>query len=315
MGTSNSQAHAALSRGLTGYQGAIERSYAPMEIAPASPGRRFAWAVDGRRCGALGFTRIYARGAVRARLPESPGDGNFILTYVQGGAFEFEQDGRHAVCDTNSLVLMNATRSLEAAQGGLADLLSIVIPASLLRCRLPAIDEFCTRAIPASAGASAMLRDLMQSSWRERDWFAQPASAVLPGMLVNLLQPVFAETTTLSAPPRVSLHHQALKAVIERELRNPDLSPDLIAAELGMSRSYLFALTRQLGTTVRRLIIETRLDACRAALGDPSWAGFTITELALAFGFQDQAHFSRRFTARFGMAPRTCRARRDAPLR
>ncbi|MGE3773855.1 MAG: helix-turn-helix domain-containing protein [Gammaproteobacteria bacterium] len=87
----------------------------------------------------------------------------------------------------------------------------------------------------------------------------------------------------------------------------PELSPDLIARELGLSRSRLFALTRQFGTSVRRLIIDTRLDLSRAALADPAWAHCTVTELAFAFGFQDLAHFSRRFTARFGVSPRASR--------
>ena len=302
----------ALSKGLRGYQGAIGHAYAPMEIAPESPGKRYAWAVEGRRCGALGVTRIYARGRIRARIPESSlGDepGNFILTYVRGGGFEFVQGRDHAVCASNSLVLMNATRPLEAEQNGVADLLSIVMPASTVLPRLPAIGQLCTRALPAGTGAAAILRDVMQSCWRERESLGAQSGHVLPGVVLPLLQAVFADVAASDDEHRRVLrpHHDIL-TVIERDLRNPDLCPDLVAQRLGISRSHLFALTRQLGTTVRRLIIDTRLEACRVALLDPSSSRLTITELALAFGFQDQAHFSRRFAARYGLPPRDYRA-------
>ncbi len=302
----------ALSRSLRGYEGAIADAYAPLKIAPGTPRGSYAWRVEGARCGALGFTHIYARGSIQGRIPSdrrSDAQGNYVLTYVQDGAFEFEQDGRHAACGAGTLVLMDATRPLLAGQHALADLLSIVIPASLLTHRIPSADALCTCPLSVRDGAAALLRDFMLSSWRERAWFAQASSTVVPGIVIDLLQASFGRLRAASprAAIRASEHWQSLCALVEREVRNPDLTPDFIARELGLSRSRLFALTRQFGTSVRRLIIDTRLDACRAALDDAAWAHSTITDLAIAFGFQDLAHFSRRFTARFGMSPRASR--------
>lgn len=303
-----------LARSLNGYETAIMQAYAPMQVAPETPGHRYAWSVQGRRCGALGFTRIYARGAITARIPEvvSPHKRrDVVLTYVQQGAFEFEQGGRHAHCVPGSLVLMNTTRPLEATQDGIADLLSIVIPAEIVRAQLPAFERLCTTVVDASSGAPAVLRDLMQSCWRERWDLGSGAALAMPRAIVGLFEAVFGSAGNVVRVSRTRRDFRvAVREVIADELANPELTPALVAARLGISRSSLFALTRELGTTVRHLIIDTRLEAAAVALREPVWAAMTVTELALTFGFQDPAHFSRRFTARFGMPPREFRARR-----
>jgi len=51
-----------------------------------------------------------------------------------------------------------------------------------------------------------------------------------------------------------------------------------------------------------------RLDATRRDLCDPALAARSISEIAFAWGFNDAAHFSRAFRARFGRSPRELRA-------
>ena len=47
----------------------------------------------------------------------------------------------------------------------------------------------------------------------------------------------------------------------------------------------------------------------RADLEDPRQRARSITEIALRWGFNDSAHFSRTFRARFGLSPRAVRGR------
>ena len=46
----------------------------------------------------------------------------------------------------------------------------------------------------------------------------------------------------------------------------------------------------------------------RDSLCDPALAARSISEIAVAWGFNDAAHFSRAFRARFGRSPRELRA-------
>lgn len=304
----------ALHRGIEGYEGAIVRAYAPMRVVSANPGERHRWAVDDARCGELRVTRIFAEGAIRAHIPRDPtgaSGGQMLLTYVESGAFRFEQAGQSAQCAAGSMVLMDASQPLRAAQDGLAKLLSIVFPAPRLRAEVSHLEQRCTVPVEVKPGTPSVLRDLMQCAWRERDALSQEGTTPLPRLFGKLIETVFPDQPGHRRGARQA-HLPAVREIIRSELRNPELSPRLIAARLGLSTSYLFSLAREAGTSVHEAIIEARLEACREALSSPAWATVTITEIALDFGFQDPAHFSKRFRARFGEPPSAMRARRGS---
>ena len=68
--------------------------------------------------------------------------------------------------------------------------------------------------------------------------------------------------------------------------------------------------------SIARWIWSVRLERCHRDLADPALAGRSVTDIAFAWGFNDLAHFSRSFRARYGESPRTFRARTlSAPLR
>lgn len=50
-----------------------------------------------------------------------------------------------------------------------------------------------------------------------------------------------------------------------------------------------------------------RPDLARRELSDPLHASRSVSDIAFACGFNDAAHFSRSFRARFGCAPRVLR--------
>ena len=85
---------------------------------------------------------------------------------------------------------------------------------------------------------------------------------------------------------------------------SPVRSAQLDAAS-GLSR---FDLARQfravVGTSPYRYSIMRRLDAARIQMGRQE----SLVDIALNAGFADQAHFTRMFTARFGITPGRYRA-------
>lgn len=299
----------ALHRGIEGYEGAIVRAYAPMRVSSASRGERHRWAVEDAPCGELRVTRIFAEGAIRAYIPRDPApvsDGQVLLTYVERGAFQFEQAGQSAECAAGSMVLMDASHPLRAEQSGLAQLLSIVFPAPRLRAEASHLEQRCTVPVQVTPGTPSVLRDLMQCAWRERKALSREGTTPLPKLFGKLIEAVFPDQPGHRRGTRQA-HLPAVREIIRSELRNPQLSPRLIAARLGLSTSYLFSLAREAGTSVHEAIIEARLEACREALSAPAWSSATITEIALEFGFQDPTHFSKRFRARFGRPPSSMR--------
>jgi AraC-like DNA-binding protein len=303
------QSAVTLHRGIEGYEGAIIESYAPMRVAPARTDAAHRWSVEDASCGELRLTRIFAEGAIRAHIPRTDRahcTGKMLLTYVEGGAFRFEQHGQRADCATGSLVLMDATQPLAAAQDGVAALLSIVFPAQRLRAEVPLLARRCTAPVSVKVGTRAVLRDLMQSVWRERKALADDGADTLPRLFGRLIEEVFPDRSTGQRVAREA-HLPAVHHLIREELRNPALSPAHIARRLGLSTSYLFALAREAGISLHEEIMQARLDATREALCAPAWSTASVTDIALDFGFQDPAHFARRFRARFGCTPSAMR--------
>ncbi len=94
---------------------------------------------------------------------------------------------------------------------------------------------------------------------------------------------------------------------IEINIRHPQLSPALIARHHHISERYQRMLFASTGTTVSRYILEQRLALCREALENKSLRDYSITQIAFSYGFNDAAHFSRKFKERYGAPPKEYR--------
>ena len=122
-----------------------------------------------------------------------------------------------------------------------------------------------------------------------------------------------AQEDILNGSPLLCSRNARVRLRIERDLRDPALSPSRIAARLRMSPRYLRAIFAASNETVSAYILRRRLEECARELADPARARASITEIAFGWGFNDAAHFSRAFRGRFGCSPREWRQRGGGP--
>ena len=99
------------------------------------------------------------------------------------------------------------------------------------------------------------------------------------------------------------------KAIIESHLHDHALNTEKVAELVGISPRYLQDLFHEGGTTVSDFIWQRRLEKSRRDLGDPLRATDSIAQIALACGFADFGHLSRRYKDAFGASPREDRMR------
>lgn len=92
-----------------------------------------------------------------------------------------------------------------------------------------------------------------------------------------------------------------------RELSDPALSPDTIAASIGVSRRQLYRMFSDLGLTPSSWIWLLRIEEAHARMCSPSWSTQSLTQIAFDVGFNDMAHFSRAYRAKYGRTPRESR--------
>lgn len=102
-------------------------------------------------------------------------------------------------------------------------------------------------------------------------------------------------------------HFRRVALAIDRRLAEVDLHPADIAREEGMSPRYLHKLFAQRGESFLEYLKAQRLERCRADLLDPNYDAESISSIGQRWGFRDQAHFSRSFTAAFSATPTAVR--------
>jgi AraC-like DNA-binding protein len=105
-------------------------------------------------------------------------------------------------------------------------------------------------------------------------------------------------------------HREQIKACARSRLRDPALTVASIAAQLRVSPSTLHRAWAGEACSMAEWIWSQRLDAARRDLCDPNFAARSVSEIAFSWGFNDAAHFSRAFRARFACSARELRGGR-----
>jgi len=187
---------------------------------------------------------------------------------------------------------------------------SIGMPKSLIGSYLPVPGVYLGRPMSGLLGvnrlASVMIEclcDQVQSG---------QVSELGPPLVRGILDVVAtAYASSIGSPVSVSAaagsRRVQIRAFIEANLRDPQLTPRYIAAALGISPRYLRLLFSPDDETISRYVTRRRLEEAKCELADTAWRGSTITDIAYHWGFGDAAHFSRVFREQFGLSPRRYR--------
>lgn len=98
-----------------------------------------------------------------------------------------------------------------------------------------------------------------------------------------------------------------MKVYINKNIADPVLSPESVAAAIHISPRYLRSLFASESLTCSRYIAQQRLSMAALMLRDMQCQHLKIIDVAFRCGFQDASHFSRRFSEHFGRSPKVYR--------
>ena len=98
------------------------------------------------------------------------------------------------------------------------------------------------------------------------------------------------------------LFSEKLKAYIEENISNPDLSVLDIAQAMNVSRTVLFVRTKNIfNSSPNNYVLNTRINHAKTLL---TQADIHVAEVAYRCGFSDPKYFSRCFRKLVGMLPK-----------
>jgi AraC-like DNA-binding protein len=231
------------------------------------------------------------------------------LMYLQlRGHTHFTQANDSIEFGRNDIVITDGRRPYHAAlfdDGQFRRQAIAVLPRSFIEARAPWL-----RRRPLSKLASNSVyvdltrRHLLQLT---ADDLTDGELALLTENLCNLLALVdHAETPISRVQPELQL--EALLDFCRRNLHDPALSPDFVAAQFGISTRTLHLRFEKLEQTFGRWLLDARLDASSNALRNPRQHASSISQIAYSCGFNDLSHFNKAFRTRFGASPSEWRA-------
>lgn len=219
------------------------------------------------------------------------------------GQSEIRVRQRRTILSPNEFAILDGSQPFSATMDGRFDQVLVAIPrATFQRMHSGKLGPALT--IHGDEGPEAMLRQLVQSIAGQVQDMTQAEIWRALSAITCLTANLYPETSSRS---EIRLWRQAA-ALIDLELAT--ITAPELAARLLVSRRYLDRVFAAKGVTVSSYLWEQRLLAAAEALRQDQLA--PITRIAFAAGFQDSAHFSRRFKQRFGLTPRDWQQAKDS---
>lgn len=197
---------------------------------------------------------------------------------------------------------------LDIQTGCGSEIVSIAFPTALLSRNLLLQVQAAPEAAMRTGTAAQMCFELARTCIAQAAAVSDAVGATLGDSLAELAKLAIIEQSSgkRGETIRETLRTRIL-GFINRNLADPDLTIERIAARMHCTKRYLHKVFSEEGETLSQYIWSRRLELCRAQLLRPDLSGKSITEIAFACGFSNAAHFSRSFRARFGESPRAFR--------
>lgn len=292
----------------------VNDTFVPLDCH-SDMGPDFFGSVSSVPLGPLMFTRVQA---CRQRVVRTPThiaqarDHFILLALAEQGGGVVRQDNRELTLAPGQFTLYDSTRPYELGFKDAFAQTIIQIPSRLLTSRFGHTHRLTATAYSIDRPLERLTAEFLRGLARIVPEVNPEVADRLCDQALDLLTTALSDRLS-GVDPQSSSHRSGLllrvKAHIAAHLPDPDLSPDRVAAALGISTRYINNLLEDEKTSFRRYVLEQRLDQCRTLLSNSAQANRHIGDIAFAWGFNDLAHFSRSFKNRFGLSPRDWRQR------
>jgi len=230
-----------------------------------------------------------------------------VVFQLKGRAL-IEQCGRELALNPGEWSIYDASKPYVVVNPEAIEFLAMLVPRERLIRAHADVSRFTLFRSSATVGLGKLICTYVGVLLDEMSALDADSERQLVESALELVQLAVAERGRHARAPSADvISKERIKAYIQRNLRDPDFSIEMIAAVMHCSKRHLHKMFNDGDETISQFLWDTRLDRCRADLSNPELWGRSITEIAFSWGFNNAAHFSRCFKARFGVSPSECR--------
>jgi AraC-like DNA-binding protein len=219
--------------------------------------------------------------------------GRAMLLAVVEGSVRYWADGRAVDARAGSMHLLTSTDQIRFAVPEQSRVLRVSVPHAFLPQEVRVATARSLGPVPATRVTSGLLSLVEQVLDPAVGGAACAAARAIRALAVAALEDSVPDTAEHDLRGRILEH-------IERRIGDPDLGPQSIATEFGISLRWVHHVFNVDGASVARHIRERRLDVVAAQLqSDRRFP--RIGSLAERTGFASRDQLTRAFKARFGV--------------
>lgn len=268
------------------YDGEIQRSYVTDRVRLADI------------CFSPHFTRL------KAGRPGRQRHHTYLVSYQVEGNARVCQGGREAHISPNQIFFIDTAQPFEIETDEIRTR-SIYLDSQFWQEVFPERHAYTATALRCDDGLGRACRNMIDEVFTSA--WDQPEALVgrVAGCLANLL--AVSMISSLPVPAAndgpADLMLERIRSVIRQNLSDSDLDVAKVAAEVGLSPRQVHSVFSRSGTTLMRWTWDQRLRRIAKELENPALFSRSISFIAFEWGFNEAAHFSRQFRARFGMSP------------
>jgi AraC-like DNA-binding protein len=261
--------------------------------------------VSHNRSTPLHFDRTHAT-ILRGGLDE------IMLAHYPHGGTTYFVDGTARPIAPGQIAIIDLTRTMRIESGDFA-VVTLTIARRLFESRYSLPHEVHGAVLRdglITALLSTHMRRLADPAIAIPQADAKPLAEVTMDLVIAALRQWAGR---LADPASGTVSLSTLKAAIEQQIGDPDLTPARLMQQLGLSRATLYRLFEPLGG-VTAYITERRLRRGIRLVTDTTTSAPRISEVARRVGFTSATTFGRAFRDMFGMTPREARALAWRPI-
>lgn len=253
----------------------------------------------------LSYVNIDKAHVYRTQKDVAGDDGkHFFAVFQLAGRAQMQQGDNLAALDAGDITLIDACRPCDFQFTGMSRQLSLIVPRDQLDNSQLSGSIECGKKVAGNSQLGRLAHQLILGSINTPDLSIAEGEAAVSA-LVALLKPL------VTRHDQIDHHERAWRralAVIDDNLCAIELTPALIANEVGVSVRSLYRIFATRKLVVAQYIKERRLKLCVEKMRH-SHGRESLSNLCFSCGFSDTSYFSTAFKKHFGITPSQYRKR------